>query len=254
MRIESVNKDNSHTWVRICHGLNKLITDLNNNEQETSEMQFEEFALRLNASDFASRSEAKAKPQKRYFASSSTRTIPIGERTWTDVEPGKQSLSDYPVSKNLIHLLRHGSLPRDNDIIGLTKSGRAAWQEAEETRKDTVQIHQEQSCTSELFKAIQDAVSFDPTLQDYVLIPNKFFEYIHHIGCAINLRSIMNSGWIPGGQNLSNRQTVFFLPVNPMNTEIRTKSTWKHRVLHGTSIQHGRNIKTRCIGSISDLL
>ena len=38
-----------------------------------------------------------------------------GERTWTDVEPEKQSLSDYPVSKKLIHLLRHGSLPRDND-------------------------------------------------------------------------------------------------------------------------------------------
>ena len=26
----------------------------------------------------------------------------------------------------------------------------------------------------------------DPTLQDNVLIPNKFFEYICHIGCAIN--------------------------------------------------------------------
>ena len=76
---------------------------------------FEEYALRLNASDFASRSKAKAKPQKRDFASSSTRTIPIRERTWTDVEPGKQSLTDYPVSKKLIHLFRHGSLPRDND-------------------------------------------------------------------------------------------------------------------------------------------
>ena len=64
-------------------------------------MQFEEYALRLNAGDFARRSKAKAKPQKRNFASSSTRTIPIRERTWTAVEPGKQSLSDYPVSKKL---------------------------------------------------------------------------------------------------------------------------------------------------------
>ena len=32
----------------------------------------------------------------------------------------------------------------------------------------------------------------------------------------INLHSIINSGLIPGGQNLSNRQTVFFLPVDPM--------------------------------------
>ena len=48
------------------------------NEQETSEVQFEEYALRLNAGDFASRSKAKAKPQRRDSASSSTKTIPIG--------------------------------------------------------------------------------------------------------------------------------------------------------------------------------
>ena len=35
----------------------------------------------------------------------------------------------------------------------------------------------------------------DPSLQDNVLIPNGFFEYIYHIGCAINLHSIMNSGF-----------------------------------------------------------
>ena len=28
IRIESVNKDNSHSWVRISHGLNKLVMDL----------------------------------------------------------------------------------------------------------------------------------------------------------------------------------------------------------------------------------
>ena len=43
---------NSHSWVRISHGLNELVTDLSNNkendknEQETSEMQFENFALK----------------------------------------------------------------------------------------------------------------------------------------------------------------------------------------------------------------
>ena len=74
------------------YGLNNLVTNMNNkdqddNEQETSEMQFEEYALKLNASDFASRSKAKAKPQRRDSASSSTRTFHIGERTWTDIEP-----------------------------------------------------------------------------------------------------------------------------------------------------------------------
>ena len=58
----------------------------------------------------------------------------------------------------------------------------------------------------------------DPTLQDNVLIPNNFFEYICHIGCAVNLHSITNSGLIAGGQNSSKeRQTVFFTAVNPMN-------------------------------------
>ena len=52
IRIMSMNKDNSHSWVRISHGFNKLVTNLNNNEQETSEMQFEGYVLRLNAGDF----------------------------------------------------------------------------------------------------------------------------------------------------------------------------------------------------------
>ena len=67
--IKSVYKDNSHSWVRISHGLNKLVTDLSNkedddNEQETSEMQFEDFALKTKYLLFASRSKAKAKPRR----------------------------------------------------------------------------------------------------------------------------------------------------------------------------------------------
>ena len=50
VRIESKNKNHSHSWIRTSHGLNKLVTNLNNkeqddNEQESSEMQFEEYAL-----------------------------------------------------------------------------------------------------------------------------------------------------------------------------------------------------------------
>ena len=52
IRIESINKDHSHSWVRISHGLNKLVTDVSNkehddNEQETSVMQFEDCVLKL---------------------------------------------------------------------------------------------------------------------------------------------------------------------------------------------------------------
>ena len=55
----------------------------------------------------------------------------------------------------------------------------------------------------------------DPTLQDNVVIGSGIFHYIYHIGCAFNLHSIINNGLIPGGQDLSRRQTVFFLPINP---------------------------------------
>ena len=120
IRLETVNKDNSHSWVRLSHGLNKLVTDLSNkedddNDQETSEMQFEEFALKTNVLAFASRSKAKAKTRRRTSACSSTRTVPICERSWTGVEPETYSPIAYPVSKQLSTLLRHGHPPREED-------------------------------------------------------------------------------------------------------------------------------------------
>ena len=55
----------------------------------------------------------------------------------------------------------------------------------------------------------------DPLLQDNVVLQRGFFQHIYHIGCAFNLHSIINNGLIPGGQNSSKRQTVFFLPIDP---------------------------------------
>ena len=51
------------------------------------------------------------------------------------------------------------------------------------------------------------------------MIPSKFFQHIYHIGCACNLHSILNNGLIPGSQNSSKRQTVFFLPVHLMDKD-----------------------------------
>ena len=109
IRIESVDKDNSHSWVRISHGLNQLVKDLidreyDDDEQETSTTKTEIFA-------FARRSNAKAKPRRPSTACSSSRTIPILERTWLDIEPGAhfdQAYPVYPVAKRINTLLRHG--------------------------------------------------------------------------------------------------------------------------------------------------
>ena len=40
---------------------------------------------------------------------------PIGERSWTDIEPETYSSIAYPVRKQLSTLLRHGHLPREED-------------------------------------------------------------------------------------------------------------------------------------------
>ena len=248
---QSMNKDHSHSWVRISHGLSRLVTNLNNNEQddneqETSEMQFEDYALKSNVRAFASRSKAKAKIQRRISASSSTNTIPLGERTWTDIESKDYLPIDYSVSKKLINLLRHGSpLWEDDGVIEFWRF------------KDCLRNHfvHSQHWSDEKWKSIMakgggnkrifqyctDSAGeilypralqghsgrnlIGPSLHDNVIIPDDFFEYFYHFGCATNLHSIINSGLIPGGQNLSKKQTVFFMPVNPLDKEHKDPET-----------------------------
>ena len=214
--------------------------NLNNNEQEIPEDQLEEYALKLDAKDFVCRSKAKAKPQRTEPAGSSPRTIPIGKRIWTDVEPGEYSLSDYDKSKKLIHLLRQNKqVHREDD--GAVQF----WRIKENLQKHFPYCHHwsdckwkksmaggggnkksYQYCTDPsgqeilYLRALQGHSGrnlIDPTLQDNVVIPSNFFQYIYHVGCAINLHSIINSGLVLGGQNLNNRQTVFFLLVDPMD-------------------------------------
>ena len=106
--------------------------------------------------------------------------------------------------------------------IGLMKCGRAKWQEAKATRKN-------QCCTDSsgqeilYLPALQGYSGrnpIDPSPRDNVSIPDNFFEYIYHIGCAISLHSITNSGLIAGGQNSSReRHTVFFTAVKPMDKD-----------------------------------
>ena len=106
IRIWSLSEDNIQSWVRISHGSNKFVMDSNNNDTEIPEDQLEDQALQLDAKDFVSRSKAKAKPQRKEPAYSSSRINPMERRNWIDIERGKYSLSEYEVSKKVIHLLR----------------------------------------------------------------------------------------------------------------------------------------------------
>ena len=155
--------------------INKLVTNLSNkedddNEQETSETKSEEFALKTNVLAFASRSKAKAKPRRSTSACSSTRTVPLCDRIWTDVEPGTCSHIAYPVSKRLSTLLRHGDLPREEDgAIEFWRLKEYLRYEFENSRHWSDEVwksrmagggghkKKNQFCT-ELFKVIQDAI------------------------------------------------------------------------------------------------
>ena len=87
IRIWSLCEDNTQSWVRICHGSNKFVIDSNNNDTEIPEDLPEEQALQLKMKDFACRSKAKAKPQRREPVDCSPSIIPMKERKWIDIEP-----------------------------------------------------------------------------------------------------------------------------------------------------------------------
>ena len=93
IRFWSLSEDNTHSWVRISHGSNKFVMDSNNNDTEVPEDQPEEQASQLIVKDFACRSKAKAKPQRREPADYSPSIIPMNDRNWIDIEPGNYTLS-----------------------------------------------------------------------------------------------------------------------------------------------------------------
>ena len=64
IRIMSLNKDNSHSWVRISHGSNKFVTNLNNNEQETSEMQVRRQCVKIECTCFCMPIKGESKTTK----------------------------------------------------------------------------------------------------------------------------------------------------------------------------------------------
>ena len=90
--------------------------DSNNNNTESPEDLPEEQASQLKVKDFAARSKAKAKPQRREPVDYSPSIIPMNERKWIDIEQGNSSLSANEISKKVIHLLRHSqTVQREED-------------------------------------------------------------------------------------------------------------------------------------------
>ena len=187
----------------------------------------------------AARSKAKAKPQPRELVGT-TATIPMHERRWIDIEPSEQNLASYDLSKKVINLLRHNQTlqsenkmeqwnsTRSNSIFEIIIHKYKHWSDdrwkaclaAGGGSKRRYQYCSDDSGRILYFRALQGHSGsnlIDPTLQDNVVNGSGIFHNIYHIGCAFNLHSIINNGLIPGGQDLSRRQTVFFLPIDPRN-------------------------------------
>ena len=189
-----------------------MVTDLidkeyDDNEQETSTTQTEVFAIE-------SRSKAKAKPRRPSTICSPSRIILILERTWIEIEPGAQIDQACPVSKRMNTLLRHGELLREEDgaieLWRLKDDLRNRFGHSQYWSDDVWKNKMAggggnnkrfQYCTDPsgqeilYLRALQGHSgrnSIDPSLQDNVLIPNTFFEYINHLGCAVDLRTITN--------------------------------------------------------------
>ena len=115
IRIESVNKDSSHSWVRISYGTVKYVIDsIEDNTEIPADPQGEQIS-QTSTSVVAARSKAKSKPQPRELIGTKA-TIPIHERRWIDIEPSKQNLTSYDISKKVNNLLRHNqTLQREED-------------------------------------------------------------------------------------------------------------------------------------------
>ena len=231
-----MNQDNSQSWVRISYGTIKYVVDsIQGNTEIPVDPQEEQVPL-TSIQVVAARSKAKAKPQPRVLVGTTT-TIPMHERRWIDIEPSEQNLASYDLSKKVINLLRHNqTLQREDDganefykikfYLRNHHSQIQVWSDdrwkaclaAGGGSKRRYQYCSDDSGSILYLRALQGHSGsnlIDPMLQDNVVIGSGIFHYIYHIGCAFNLHSIINNGLIPGGQGLSRRQTVFFLPADP---------------------------------------
>ena len=104
VRIQSVNEDNSQSWVRISYGTVRYVNNyIKYDTQSLADPQEEEY-VPTSSGVVVARSKAKAKPQPK--ESTGTTTIPLSERVWIDIEPSKQDLESYNLSKKVINLLR----------------------------------------------------------------------------------------------------------------------------------------------------
>ena len=83
IKVWSLSRDNTHSWVRIYHGSHRFVMDSNNDTEVPADLP-EEQASHLIVKDFAARSKAKAKPHRREPVDLLS-IIPMNERKWIEL-------------------------------------------------------------------------------------------------------------------------------------------------------------------------
>ena len=173
----------------------------------------------------------KAKPQPR--ESSGTETISLNERIWIDIVPSRQDYDSHKVSRRVINILRHNrDVNRERDgavqfykIKFLMRDHSLSTQNWSDNRwlaclaagggpKRRYQYCPDYLGSIIYLRALQGHSGdniIDLEMQDHVLITPGIFPYVYHVGSNFNILSILSNGLIPGGLELSGRQSVFFL-------------------------------------------
>ena len=224
------------SWVRIVNGIDKYVTE----SMETKEEEEHRASGRL---------VAKARPRLKPSVTPSV-SLPIRDRTWKEIETQRSHDQQCKkVSPAMTRLLRHDQTdPREDD-------GAVLFDDVlEECRKkkfdgasqlahdDWISILAKggakkrfQDCLNPnssrhflYFRAIKGHSgdnAIDLELQDNVLLPEGFVEYVCHVGNASEINSTNRSGLIPGGRSLKRgRQSVFCTFTNPMEDDNTKKN------------------------------
>ena len=254
-RVQKSAQERTASWVRIVNGIEAC----NRNDREDEEHRV------------ARRHVAKARPRLKLAVTLSSISVPVRERKWIDINPDRFCQDCFTVSQAMSRLLRHDpSVPREDDgalrFYDFMDEFKAKFDCASQwpindwisflekgggPKKRFQYCLNPNSCKHFLyFRAIQGhsgANLVDPALQDNVLLPEDFTEYIYHIAKVSEIHSIIRSGLIPGRRSLRrDRQSVYFTAVNQWTTiKVWKKfdATWTCQGLRHTKIL-GDLIKT----------
>ena len=269
IRIKSVNQDDSHSWVRISYGTVRYVNDYIKYDTQSLAVPQEEEVVPTSSGVVAARSKAKAKPQPR--ESTGATTIPLSERVWIDIEPSKQDLESYNLSKKVINLLRHNQkLHREEDgaiqfykikfhlrdhhlkIQNWSDDRWIACLAAGGGSKRRYQYCSDYLGSIIYLRALQGH-SGGHLIGSYITRQrvNWTWNLSLHLPCGKQFQSLFNyQQWIDTWRSEFEQNSSCLLIQEKKITKIQRISTTLHHVSHDTCKMHGRDIKIRYCGSI----